>query len=211
MKPRPTYSKGYGWSGRGSRGGKTRRNKNPSYRSRRRSRSRSRSRGRNGKRSRSRSRDRGHEDYYDRRNKKPKRTHTKKSNVPNKEKKGESLSPTFTSPASFEEAWSGKFFLSKAIMIITSLGLSITKIPFLHAQALGGRLSQCLGAWDTVGVSGWVRKVVSGGYRIPFKTLQRQSRVPVNPPTEGVAFNILIKTDFWHDSAIWKEFRTDLF
>jgi hypothetical protein len=88
-------------------------------------------------------------------------------------------------PLSFQgEEW-------QEVQVPLSLGLSITKIPFLHAQALGGRLSQCLGAWDTVGVSGWVRKVVSGGYRIPFKTLPRQSRVPVNPPTEGVAFNIL--------------------
>ena len=77
-------------------------------------------------------------------------------------------------------------------------------IPFLHFQALGGHLSQCLGAWDTIVVSGWVRKVVSRGYRIPFKALPRQSRVLVNPPTDGVAFNILVDEaqELLHKKAI---------
>ena len=110
--------------------------------------------------------------------------------VPTVDQKGEPS--VFTSPSSFEEAWSGKFFLAKALLAVTALGLSVSKIPLLHVMALGGRLKNCLSDWQAIGTSNWVFGVISGGYKIPFKFPPHQFKVPSNPPAEGVAYDILV-------------------
>ena len=78
-------------------------------------------------------------------------------------------------------------------MLVTSLGFLVSKIPLLHFQVLGGCLCHCLSAWNLIGVSTWVRNVVSEGWKIPFKYIPHQSIAPVNPPASSVAFDIFVR------------------
>ena len=77
-------------------------------------------------------------------------------------------------------------------MAVTALGLSVFRIPYLHTMALGGRLRHCLAGWDLIGVSDWVHNVISVGYRIPFKFVPKQFRIPKNPVVSGAAHDVLV-------------------
>ena len=155
---------------------------------------RSRSGGRSRRRSRTRSRTRSHSPRRPRR-KNPGFNKKKKRNQKNGEgpkKEGKSTGEfCFTSPASFEEATTRNFFITQAISDVEILGLPVKKIPDLHTMALGGRLKHCVEDWERIGISSWVRNVVSEGYKIPLKFIPTQSKVPANPPVKGAAFEIL--------------------
>ena len=155
---------------------------------------RSRSGGRSRRRSRTRSRTRSHSPRRPRR-KNPGFNKKKKRNQKNGEgpkKEGKSTGEfCFTSPASFEEATTRNFFITQAISDVEILGLPVKKIPDLHTKALGGRLKHCVEDWERIGISSWVRNVVSEGYKIPLKFISTQSKVPANPPVKGAAFEIL--------------------
>ena len=97
----------------------------------------------------------------------------------------------FWSPTSLDEAWSKNFFLPKVISTITAIGLSVARIPFVHAMALGGRLKHCLQEWIKIGASSWVCNVVSEGYKIPFKRVPKQTKVPSNPEVSPEALDVL--------------------
>ena len=163
-----------------------------------RSRSRSRSRG-HGKRKRSRSRSTSRprkrpRKFQDRKGKKEKRAWRGKNKEKSDKGGGDDKSKgeeNYVSPDSFEQAWSGNFFLPKAIMAVTALCFSITQIPLLHTMSLGGRLKHCVNDWIRIDVGSWVKKVVSIGYKIPFKRLPVQSKLPSNPTASGPAFDIL--------------------
>ena len=98
---------------------------------------------------------------------------------------------SYWSPKSFDEAWTGNFFLVKAIMAVTSLGFSIARIPILHTLSLGGRLKHCLLNWVNIGASDWVCKVVSEGYRIPLRNNPKQYKIPSNPTISDSALEVL--------------------
>ena len=139
------------------------------------------------KRSREDSRDRG----YERQDKdkeegeyspKSKKTSRKKSSI---KKKGESLSPS-----SFSEAWPS-FFSTAVIMLVTTVGLVIDKIPKLENLPLGGRISHCIDNWRKICNNKWVLNVVEFGYKIPLKFKPKQRRIPSNPTVSDAAFEVL--------------------
>ena len=108
----------------------------------RRSRSRSRTRSRSPKRSRG---GQGHTGNHP----KPKRQNRfqGKKTAAKKEEKAKKSGTDFWSPLSFDDAWHNGFFLPKVILTLTAVGLSIARIPFVHALALGGRLKHCVNEW----------------------------------------------------------------
>ena len=89
------------------------------------------------------------------------------------------------SPQSFQEAWTGSFFLPKAILALTALGLSLVKIPILHTMCLGGRLKECVAQWEHIGVSKWVKNVLSFGYKIQLKFKPQQRKIPKIQQLQG--------------------------
>ena len=97
----------------------------------------------------------------------------------------------YPSPVSFLDAWTN-FFTPAAIMLVTSLGLIIEKLPALHSLPFGGCLMQCVSAWKCITENQWVRNVARFGYKIPLKITPRQKRIPENPPASGEAFDVLV-------------------
>ena len=84
------------------------------------------------------------------------------------------------------------FFTSKAIMLVTALGLVIDHIPTLDNIPIGGRLSQFLNNWHVVCTNDWVLSVVEKGYTIPLKSAPNQKKYPTNPPSSGNAYEVLV-------------------
>ena len=110
-----------------------------------------------------------------------------------KNKRGKKCkSNSFSSPENFEQAWSSSFFPSSLLLLITSLGFCVKRIPFLNKLPIGGRLSFCSDAWKSMCQSTWVNNVFSEGYRIPFKFVPLQKNVPSNPTATGAAFDVLV-------------------
>ena len=107
----------------------------------------------------------------------------------NKQKKSES---TFSSPSSFEEAWSGNFFTASLLMLITSLGFIVSKIPWLQSLPIGGRLTHCLKPWQRITSNDWVCNIIKEGYKIPFKYFPKQTKIPSNPQATGTAYKVLV-------------------
>ena len=99
----------------------------------------------------------------------------------------------FWHPTSFEEAFSKNFFLPQVILSITAIGLSVARLPFVHALALGGRLKHCFNEWVKIGASSWVVNVISEGYKIPFRRVPKQSKIPSNPEASPDAFEVLVR------------------
>ena len=97
----------------------------------------------------------------------------------------------FSSPPSFEEAWMGSFFPPSLLLLITSLGFVVSRIPVLHNIPIGGRLNYCSDAWKKITSNSWVYNVVDQGYKIPFKYVPKQRRKPSNPPVTGPAYEVL--------------------
>ena len=75
--------------------------------------------------------------------------------------------------------------------MITALGFVVDSIPLLNSLPLGGRLKHCAQTWNRVCGNNWVEDVVRSGYKIPFKFIPVQHRVPINPKVSGVAYDIL--------------------
>ena len=84
------------------------------------------------------------------------------------------------------------FFTSKAILLVTALGLVIDHIPSLDNIPLGGRLSQFINNWHIVCDNNWVLSVVEHGYKIPLKKVPKQKKYPSNPPSSGSAYDVLV-------------------
>ena len=101
-------------------------------------------------------------------------------------------SPSYSTPENFEQAWSSSFFSPSLLLLITALGFVVKRIPFLHKIPIGGRLTLCSDAWKKVCKSTWVNNVICEGYKIPFKHVPLQSRVPSNPAASGAAFDVLV-------------------
>ena len=108
-------------------------------------------------------------------------------------KKNNKSEYTFSSPGSFEEAWSGSFFSPSILLLITTLGFVVNRIPVLHNIPIGGRLRLCIDAWKRVTSNNWVCNVISDGYKIPFKSIPHQYNPPTNPPTKGPAYDVLVQ------------------
>ena len=117
----------------------------------------------------------------------------KRSNKPKKKTEKKSGIDNFWSPTSYEDAMAKNFFLPNVILTITALGLSMAKLPIIHALALGGRLKHCLTNWIKIGASSWVCDVVSQGYKIPLRRVPCQKVVPSNPEVSLDAFEVLVK------------------
>ena len=114
--------------------------------------------------------------------------------APRKEEKGKkSGMDDFWHPSSFEEAFSKNFFLPQVILSITAIGLSVARLPFVHALALGGRLKHCFNEWVKIGASTWVVNVISQGYKIPFRRVPKQNKIPSNPEGSLDAFEVLVR------------------
>ena len=64
----------------------------------------------------------------------------------------------------------------------------VSDIPSILQFDLGERLAHCAEAWAVIGASTWVKKVISQGYRIPFKRSDPvQTRVPSNPTVDKLS------------------------
>ena len=109
----------------------------------------------------------------------------KKAKGPKKDgdKKGE-----FSSPPSSSAAWPS-FFSALAIMMVTSAGFIIDRIPTLHCMRLGGRLMHCAQSWKLVcgDTCNWVYNVVTTGYKMPFKSVPNQRVI------SGPAHDVLVR------------------
>ena len=97
----------------------------------------------------------------------------------------------YISPDSFSQAWS-EFFSAQAIMLVTSIGLVVSKIPALSQLEIGGRLRHCVSAWKSVTESKWIRNVVRIGYKIPLISKPFQSKIPTNPKVKPEAHQVLL-------------------
>ena len=158
-KPRPSYS---------TRKKSFRQRKRPRY-------DRSRSGGRHRRRSRTRTRSRTPRRPRKRnQGYKKKGGKTKSGEEPAKKDDKSNGESSYTSPATFEEAWAGNFFVAKAISAVEMLGMPVARIPVLHTMALGGRIKHCIEEWERIGISGWVKNVVFVGYKIPLKFVPTQ-------------------------------------
>ena len=89
------------------------------------------------------------------------------------------------------ESWPS-FFTAKAILLLTTLGLTIDHIPTLEDLPLGGRLKHFIDNWRLITDNDWVLTVVQHGYRIPLKSTPNQATIPINPPAKGSAFDVLV-------------------
>ena len=96
------------------------------------------------------------------------------------------------SPTTFPTIWSS-FISPMVIMMVTSLGLTVSDLPSLDLRPIGGRIRYYLDNWKIVCSNKWVLSVIKDGYKIPVKTPPRQSRVPSNPPAFGSAHDVLVK------------------
>ena len=103
----------------------------------------------------------------------------------------QNFSSEYFSPSCFAEAWS-KFFSAKAIMLVTSIGLLVSKIPSLNLLKIGGRLGSCVSAWKVITENRWIRNVVRFGYKIPLKRKPFQPKIPVNPKVQPEAHKVLL-------------------
>ena len=56
-------------------------------------------------------------------------------------------------------AW-GSFITSKAILLVTAVGLVVHKIPSLQNLPLGGKQRHCVDGWKVVCNNSWVKKVI---------------------------------------------------
>ena len=90
---------------------------------------------------------------------------------------------TYHTPQSFEQAWSSSFFSASLLLMLTTLGFIIKRIPILNEIPIGGRLSRCFYSWKLISKSKWVNRVISEGYKIPFKYVQVMKKLPTNPPS----------------------------
>ena len=61
----------------------------------------------------------------------------KNGNKNSKSSKNSESEYTFSSPRSFEEAWSGSFFSPSILLLITTLGFVVGRIPVLHNIPVG--------------------------------------------------------------------------
>ena len=95
-------------------------------------------------------------------------------------------------PKSFEAAWFSNFFSPSLLLLFTTLGFVVTRIPVLNNLPIGGRLSSCLDAWKKVTNNSWVCNVIENGYKIPFSSKPRQKIPPKNPPVSGPALQVLL-------------------
>ena len=92
----------------------------------------------------------------------------KNGNKNSKSSKNSESEYTFSSPRSFEEAWSGSFFSPSILLLITTLGFVVGRIPVLHNIPIGGHWRFCKDTWKKVTSNNWVSNVISDGYRIPL-------------------------------------------
>ena len=118
----------------------------------------------------------------------------KKSKSDSSKKKGNFDSSISTLPSIIDSCISTwpSFLTAKAIMMVTTLGLIMNKIPSLDNIPIGGRISQFLNNWRIVCKNEWVLRVVEYGYRIPVKTVPWQRKCPRNPPATGSAYDVLV-------------------
>ena len=76
--------------------------------------------------------------------------------------------------------------------MLTTFGFIIKRIPILNEIPIGGRLSRCFDSWKLISKSEWVNRVISEGYKIPFKYVPVMKRLPTSPPFSGPAFEVLV-------------------
>ena len=87
----------------------------------------------------------------------------------------------------------GSFFAPSIILLFTTQGFIVHRLPFLNKIPIGGRLKLCTDSWKKVSSSSWVLNVVSEGYKIPSKYVPVQCKIPSNPPSTGAAYNVLVE------------------
>ena len=114
---------------------------------------------------------------------------TNRSDGPPKDQR---RSSEFYSPSSFTDAWKNAFFSPIAILLVTTIGLVIEDLPYLHGLAIGGRLAQCVAAWKLVTNNTWIVNVVRFGYKMPLKREPYQKTEPSNPTVNLDAHAVLV-------------------
>ena len=77
-------------------------------------------------------------------------------------------------------------------MLITSIGLVVSKIPALSKLKIGARLGHCVSAWKTITENKWIRNVIRFGYKIPLKKKPSQFKIPTNPKVNPEAYQVLL-------------------
>lgn len=158
------------------------------------------------RRSRSRSRDRGGNRNDERKskgfshsNKSSKRkSFSKGGSSKDSSRGGVSKKPRYdkdkkgTMPTCFNSVWSS-FISPMAVLMVTTLGLTVDNIPALESEPIGGRIRKCLDNWKIVCSNNWVIKVIEDGYKIPLKSQPHQRSVPQNPQVSASAFDVLVQ------------------